>query len=193
MALIKPAEPFVGKESRDEDDLEIFGHEPMVTYDAYAQHGKRLSAESVKDKNCLCITLVRMNDTHSHSDHTPGAQPSSTRMKPMTAAKKLNIFLPAAPEEFQKTALTHDEFVGLQNNPPQWLKDLRANGPHPRAEVARKLGITAAALKRNDMDKPLTTAEINSLLSDRPEWLREERKSLAEERERRHAANESRK
>ena len=134
-----------------------------------------------------------MNDTHSHSDHTPGAQPSSTRMKPMTAAKKLSIFLPAAPEEFQKTALTHDEFVGLQNNPPQWLKDLRANGPHPRAEVARKLGVTAAALKRNDMDEPLTTAEINDLLSDQPEWLQEERKSLAEERERRHAANESHK
>ncbi len=134
-----------------------------------------------------------MNDSHSHNDHVSGAQPSSTRMKPMTAAKKLNIFLPATPEEFQETALTHEEFVGLQNDPPQWLKDLRANGPHPRAEVARKLGVTAAALKRNDMDKPLTTAEINDLLRDRPEWLQEERKSLAEERERRHAANENHK
>ncbi|MEJ4112704.1 DUF5997 family protein [Corynebacterium kroppenstedtii] len=113
-------------------------------------------------------------------------------MKPTTAAKKLNIFLPAAPEDFQQAALTHVEFVELQNNPPQWLQDLRAHGPHPRAEVARKLGVTAAALKRNDMDKALTTAEIKELLANQPQWLREARTSLAQERERRHTANERR-
>ena len=73
-------------------------------------------------------------------------------MKPQTAAKKLGIYLPATPEEFQNTALTHQEFVELQSNPPEWLTNLRRNGPHPRPVVAQKLGITIAALKRNDLD-----------------------------------------
>lgn len=104
-------------------------------------------------------------------------------MKPQTAAKKLNIYLPATPEEFREGGLTHEEFVELQNNPPEWLQDLRREGPHPRPEVARKLGITITALKANDMDKPLTTTEIRDLLADQPEWLRTARTSLAENRQ----------
>lgn len=109
--------------------------------------------------------------------------PSGTAMKPQTAAKKLGIYLPAAPEEFQASAVTHAELRELLNNPPQWLAELRAHGPHPRPVVAHKLGITIAALKRNDMDKPLTTAEIKALLEDQPEWLRKARTALAEGRE----------
>ena len=82
-------------------------------------------------------------------------------MKPQTAAKKLGIYLPATPEEFQANAVTHAE-----------LK-----------ELSEKLGITIAALKRNDMDQPLTTAEIKALLEDQPEWLRAARTALAEGRE----------
>ncbi|MEJ5927506.1 DUF5997 family protein [Corynebacterium sp. H128] len=108
-------------------------------------------------------------------------------MKPATAAKKLGIFLPATPEEFQHNALTHEEFIALQTNPPEWLTELRRNGPHPRPEVARKLGITITALKKNDMDKPLTTAEIKELLAQQPEWLSKARTTLAEMR----AAGES--
>lgn len=104
-------------------------------------------------------------------------------MKPQTAAKKLGIYLPATPEEFQNTALTHQEFVELQSNPPEWLTDLRRNGPHPRPVVAQKLGITIAALKRNDLDKPLTTADIKALLENQPDWLRAARTAMAEERE----------
>ncbi|MGP9724575.1 DUF5997 family protein [Corynebacterium sp. AOP40-9SA-29] len=103
-------------------------------------------------------------------------------MKPQTAAKKLNIYLPATPETFQEGTLGHDEFVALQNNPPEWLQDLRREGPHPRPEVARKLGITITALKANDMDKPLTTADIKALLENQPDWLRSARSSLAENR-----------
>lgn len=103
-------------------------------------------------------------------------------MKPQTAAKKLGIYLPATPEEFQTTALTHTEFVKLQTEPPEWLQELRRTGPHPRPVVAQKLGITIAALKRNDMDKPLTTDEIKELLKNQPDWLREARTSLAENR-----------
>ena len=104
------------------------------------------------------------------------------KMKPITAAKKLGIYLPATPQEFQDTPLAHEEFVELQNNPPEWLKQLRLDGPHPRPEVARKLGITITNLKKNDMDKPLTSAEIKELLENQPEWLRDARKSLAESR-----------
>lgn len=104
-------------------------------------------------------------------------------MKPQTAAKKLGVYLPATPEEFQRGALTHKEFVELQQNPPEWLAELRRTGPHPRPVVAQKLGITIAALKRNEMDQPLTTAEIKALLEDQPAWLREARTALAESRQ----------
>ncbi|MDN5683413.1 DUF5997 family protein [Corynebacterium glyciniphilum] len=103
-------------------------------------------------------------------------------MKPQTAAKKLNIYLPATPQEFQDSTVSHDEFVALQTDPPQWLQDLRREGPHPGPEVARKLGITITALKANGMDKPLTTADIKALLENQPEWLRSARSSLAENR-----------
>ena len=103
-------------------------------------------------------------------------------MKPMTAAKKLGIYLPATPQEFQDGAVTHAELRELQNNPPEWLVELRLSGPHPRPVVAQKLGITIAALKRNDLDKPLTTSEIKELLENQPEWLSAARTSLAENR-----------
>lgn len=103
-------------------------------------------------------------------------------MKPQTAAKKLGLFLPATPEEFQNNALTHWEFKALQENPPEWLQTLRREGPHPRPVVAQKLGITIVALKKNDIDKPLTTAEIKALLENQPEWLRAARTQMAEGR-----------
>ncbi len=109
-------------------------------------------------------------------------KPSGTAMKPQTAAKKLGIYLPATPEEFQANAVTHRDLKLLQEDPPQWLQDLRREGPHPRPVVAQKLGITIAALKRNDLDQPLTTAEIKALLEDQPDWLRAARTALAEGR-----------
>lgn len=108
-------------------------------------------------------------------------QPSGTAMKPATAAKKLGIYLPATPAEFQEGAITHAELRDLQNNPPEWLATLRREGPHPRPEVARKLGISITALKNNDMDQPLTTAQIKTLLDEQPEWLQKARASFAEE------------
>lgn len=105
-------------------------------------------------------------------------------MKPLTAAKKLGIHLPSTPAEFQDTPLSHEAFVELQRNPPEWLEQLRREGPHPRPEVARKLGITITALKKHDLDKPLTTAEIKALLENQPDWLREARRQHAEERAR---------
>ena len=69
-------------------------------------------------------------------------------MKPATAAKKLDVYLPATPAEFQENAITRTELAALQADPPQWLKDLRKNGPHPKNLVAAKLGVSIAGLAR---------------------------------------------
>jgi hypothetical protein len=100
-------------------------------------------------------------------------------MKPATAAKKLGIYLPAAPQEFQDNPVSREEFDQLQANPPQWLQDLRRNGPHPRPEVARKLNVSIGGLARGGITDPLTTAEITALLQDPPQWLVAERASFA--------------
>ncbi|MEF2977427.1 DUF5997 family protein [Subtercola sp. YIM 133946] len=102
-------------------------------------------------------------------------QKSTQTMKPATAAKKLGIYLPAAPEEFQQNDVTRDELNALLSAPPQWLADLRANGPHPRQEIARKLGVSVSGLTRAGVDDPFTTDEIKALLAAPPEWLVVER------------------
>lgn len=100
-------------------------------------------------------------------------------MKPATAAKKLGIYLPAAPAEFQEGSVTRAQYNELLSNPPAWLEELRVNGPHPRPVVAHKLNVSIAGLARAEITEALTTAEIEALLADRPEWLQQERASLA--------------
>jgi len=101
-------------------------------------------------------------------------------MKPATAAKKLGVFLPATPEAFQQGSVTRDELNELMTNPPQWLVDLRLNGPHPRSEIAHKLGISTSALARAGIRGVMTTAEIRELLENKPKWLEAERAIHAE-------------
>ncbi|MGE0221175.1 DUF5997 family protein [Mycolicibacterium sp.] len=96
-------------------------------------------------------------------------------MKPATAAKKLDVYLPATPAEFQANPITRAELAALQADPPQWLQDLRKNGPHPKNLVAAKLGVSIAGLKRGGIEQALTTDEITALLADKPEWLVAER------------------
>jgi hypothetical protein len=107
-------------------------------------------------------------------------------MKPATAAKKLDVYLPATPPEFQENAITRSDLAALQADPPQWLKDLRKNGPHPKNLVAAKLGVSIAGLARGGATEALTTEQINALLAEKPEWLIAERESyqtvLREER-----------
>uniref|UniRef100_A0A5Q5BIA9 Uncharacterized protein n=3 Tax=Mycobacteriaceae TaxID=1762 RepID=A0A5Q5BIA9_MYCSS len=101
-------------------------------------------------------------------------------MKPATAAKKLDVYLPATPAEFQENSITRAELAALQEDPPQWLKDLRKNGPHPKNLVAAKLGISIAGLARGGVGDALTTEQINTLLEEKPEWLVAERESYQE-------------
>lgn len=114
------------------------------------------------------------------------SRPNAQSMKPATAAKKLDVYLPATPDEFQENAITRAELAALQEDPPQWLKDLRKNGPHPKNLVAAKLGVSIAGLTRGGVTDALTTEQINQLLEDKPEWLVAERESyqnvLREER-----------
>ncbi|MGB2918758.1 MAG: DUF5997 family protein [Mycobacterium sp.] len=114
------------------------------------------------------------------------SRPNAQSMKPATAAKKLDVYLPATPAEFQENPITRTDLAALQEDPPQWLNDLRKNGPHPKNLVAAKLGISIAALGRNDVETALTTEQIAALLEEMPEWLVTERESyqavLREER-----------
>ncbi|MFD4182983.1 DUF5997 family protein [Rhodococcus sp. NPDC058514] len=103
-------------------------------------------------------------------------------MKPATAAKKLGVYLEATPAEFQAGAVSRDELAQLLADPPQWLATLRAEGPHPRPVVAAKLGVSIAGLARGGVEEALTTAQIDALLGDQPDWLQAERKSLVEVR-----------
>ncbi|AEF36785.1 conserved hypothetical protein [Mycolicibacter sinensis] len=114
------------------------------------------------------------------------SRPNAQSMKPATAAKKLDVYLPATPAEFQQNPITRDEITALQADPPQWLKDLRKNGPHPKNLVAAKLGVSIAALARGGVENALTTEQIQQLLVENPPWLVAERESyqavLREER-----------
>jgi hypothetical protein len=103
-------------------------------------------------------------------------------MKPATAAKKLGVYLPATPTEFQEGVVTRSELNALQTDPPQWLRDLRRNGPHPRPVVAAKLGVSIAGLARGGVTEPLTTEQIDELKQELPGWLRQERATQAEVR-----------
>ncbi|MFE0688445.1 DUF5997 family protein [Streptomyces xiamenensis] len=103
-------------------------------------------------------------------------------MKPATAAKKLGVYLPATPAEFQEGVVTRSELNALQADPPQWLQTLRAEGPHPRPVVAAKLGISIAGLARGGVTDPLTTAQIEALKTDLPDWLQQERATQADVR-----------
>ncbi|MFF3346941.1 DUF5997 family protein [Streptomyces sp. NPDC002779] len=103
-------------------------------------------------------------------------------MKPATAAKKLGVYLEATPSEFQEGVVSRAELNALQAEPPQWLRDLRANGPHPRPVVAAKLGVSIAGLARGGVTEPLTTEQIEAVKQEQPEWLQKERATQAEVR-----------
>ncbi|MFJ9118619.1 DUF5997 family protein [Streptomyces sp. NPDC102394] len=103
-------------------------------------------------------------------------------MKPATAAKKLGVYLEATPAEFREGAVSRAQLDELQANPPEWLRELRANGPHPRPVVAAKLGISISGLARGGVTEALTTEEIEALKQEQPEWLVKERATQAEVR-----------
>ncbi len=103
-------------------------------------------------------------------------------MKPATAAKKLGVYLEATPTEFQEGVVSRTELNALQADPPEWLLELRRNGPHPRPVVAAKLGVSISGLARAGVTEALTTEQIDALKNEGPEWLQRERATQAEVR-----------
>ncbi|MFJ9903760.1 DUF5997 family protein [Streptomyces sp. NPDC101152] len=103
-------------------------------------------------------------------------------MKPATAAKKLGVYLEATPAEFREGVVSRAQLEQLQADPPQWLRELRAKGPHPRPVVAARLGVSIAGLARGGVTEPLTTEQIEALRQEQPEWLVRERATQAEVR-----------
>ncbi|RVW03950.1 DUF5997 family protein [Rhodococcus xishaensis] len=110
------------------------------------------------------------------------SQKSSQTMKPATAAKKLGVYLQATPAEFQAGVVSRDDLNEWQTNPPEWLATLRREGPHPKNVVAAKLGVSISGLARGGVAEALTTAQIEDLLADQPDWLVAERANLVEVR-----------
>lgn len=115
----------------------------------------------------------------------PAERPSAPRrrqqtMKPMKAAKKLGIHLPATPPEFRDaTEVTRSELARLMTDPPAWLEELRRTGPHPREVVAARLDVSIAGLVRGGAGDALTTEQVDELRADPPPWLVRERANLA--------------
>jgi hypothetical protein len=100
-------------------------------------------------------------------------------MKPATAAKKLGVYLPATPAEFREGVVSRSELNALQTDPPEWLQDLRRDGPHPRPVVAAKLGVSISGLARGGVTEALTTEQIDALKDENPQWLEQERATQA--------------
>lgn len=101
-------------------------------------------------------------------------------MKPITAANKLGIHLPAAPEEFQRSPITRAALDALRADPPEWLVELRRNGPFPRDVMAQKLGISRSGLVRAGISEALDAEQIGALIADPPDWLVREREIYRE-------------
>lgn len=118
-----------------------------------------------------------MTDSEPCEDRRQQPKPPKPQfLSAQTAAKKLGIYLPAAPAEFQEAQHSREELAELTANPPEWLATLRREGPHPRSEVSRRLGITNSGLARAGVSDSMTTAEIAELLENPPAWLLAERR-----------------
>lgn len=118
-----------------------------------------------------------MTDSEPREDRRQQPKPPKPQyLTAQNAARKLGIFLPAAPAEFRDNQHSREELAALQADPPEWLRTLRAEGPHPRDEVSRRLGITNSALQRAGVSDSMTTAEIDAILADPPQWLLDEQR-----------------
>ncbi|GAB2852027.1 hypothetical protein GCM10027074_18480 [Streptomyces deserti] len=141
-----------------------------VTWPGY----RPCSRAGARPWSALGHTLDTLDAMKSHQ--------STQTMKPATAAKKLGVYLEATPAEFREGVVSRAELNALQADPPEWLRELRRNGPHPRPVVAAKLGVSIAGLARGGITEPLTTEQIEALKRERPEWLQREQATQAEVR-----------
>lgn len=153
------------------------GHKGDTQWDgARIGHGLRLPAGP---DSAARPTLGGMTDAPREDNRQQPKPKKQQMLSPATAANKLGLYLPATPEEFRAQPISRTDFNEIQANPPEWLTTLRREGPHPRDEVSRRLGVTNSALARAGVSDHMTTTEIHALLDDRPEWLIAEREKHA--------------
>ena len=119
-----------------------------------------------------------MSDEQRPDNRQQPKPPKAQYLSAQTAAKKLGIYFAATPQEFRDNQISRDDLAALQADPPAWLVDLRKNGPHPRSEVSRRLGITNSGLARAGVSDSMTTDEIKALLESPPAWLIAERRRV---------------
>jgi len=91
-------------------------------------------------------------------------------MKPATAAKKLGVHPDATPDEFRAGVVSRDELDALQADPPEWLRELRRNGPHPRQVVADRLGVSISGRLGRD-HRAADHGPDRGVEGGEPEWL----------------------
>ncbi|GAA1928430.1 hypothetical protein GCM10009753_72710 [Streptantibioticus ferralitis] len=159
--------------------FQIRTHFVGVTPGTYASRNEGVTSEPVtppgyRSWSKAAHTLDILDIMTSHK--------TTQTMKPATAAKKLGVYLEATPAEFREGVVSRTELDALQADPPEWLRELRRNGPHPRPVVAAKLGISISGLARGGVTDALTTEQIDALKRERPEWLERERATQAEVR-----------
>lgn len=143
-----------------------------------ATRGGALGAGSLVGTH-LCRLIPRSSQQWQQRAAGYAGRVSQT-LKPLTAANKLGVYLPATPEAFQHTPITRDALEELQTDPPPWLVDLRRTGPFPRDVVAQKLGISRSGLARGGAEDTMDSDQIGTLLADPPDWLVREREIYAE-------------
>ncbi len=90
----------------------------------------------------------KMTDAPREDRRQQPKPPKEQLLKPATAAQKLGVFLPATPAEFQSTPIFPHRAARASGLAPEWLVTLRREGPHPRSETARRLGVSNSALAR---------------------------------------------
>src|SRR4051812_2409315 len=93
---------------------------------------------------------------------------------------RVGVHPDAAPDEFPAGGGSRGELDALPAGPPEGVRGLRPNGPHPRQVVADRLGVSISGLSRAGITEPLTTTQTVALKQEQPEWLRRERGTRAE-------------
>src|SRR5690606_11110315 len=155
-------------------------HLPGITPGAYTSRNEEGTSEPVtwpgyRPWSAVVHTLDTLGSMTSHQN--------TQTMKPATAAKKLGVYLEATHAEFREGVVSRAELNALQAYPPQWLRDLRRDGPHPRPVVTAKLGVSIAGLGSVGVTEPLTTEQIEALKQESAQLLERERDTQAGGRE----------
>ena len=113
----------------------------------------------------------------------PMSKPKKSQvMKPATAALKLDVYLPATPQEFQEGWCPARSSTNCSAIRRSGSSTCAATVPIPATSSRPGCGCRTAGSPVAASPTPLTTAQIAALVADPPEWLIRERETHAETR-----------